>query len=366
MKYLTIMLLVLFSCSAVIAAELDELVKQSDLIIIGRVIKLEEGQLDQDLLKMNVNFRTDVATLIVIEVLKGDPGRQKVNVGFPGFPKAGELTAQKDQSAIWLLTKSDSKYFNIKEIMPENRLGTVRRAIRAAAGIDETATTPRDRATRISDLMAELGGGQTETVRRLAAFQLGEMGAIQAVPGLITTLNDEAPGVRVAAALALQKITGHTSQADFEFGSVESRAKTQAAWQEWWDENEQKTRDEILAAAIDASDKPQPDYQRAIEGLALSENPAYAPLFLGALDSALATRNNPLTAAAANYLGRVKERSAIPRLAGVIEPRTAWPTDETRAAAATAIGTIVGENFGTGAAAIFAAREWWAANRSNF
>lgn len=361
-----IALLVLFCSTAAIAAELDELVKQSDLIVLGRVVRIEEGQLDPDLLKMNVNFRTDVASIIAIEVLKGDPALQKVQAGFPGFPKEGELTAQKDQTAVWLLAKSDSKYFTIKGIVPENRLGTVRRAVRAAAGVTATATTQRDRTARMGDFMAELEGGKTETARRLAAFQLGEMGAIQAVPSLIKALNDDAPSVRVAASLALQKVTGHSSQADFEFGSIESRAKAQTAWKNWWNENDAKTRDEILAAAVEAGEKPQPDYQRAIEGLALSENPAYAPLMTEAFDSAMSAHNSLLTASIASYFGRVKEKSAVRRLAGVLNPEVSWPADEARASAAVAIGSIVGEKFGTGAAAVLAAREWWASNRGNY
>ena len=71
------------------AADLINLVKNSDLIVIGQVLRITEGEINAELLKLGVRFRTDIAVLGVAEVLWGDPDLKaaKVNVGFPGFPK---------------------------------------------------------------------------------------------------------------------------------------------------------------------------------------------------------------------------------------------------------------------------------------
>jgi hypothetical protein len=353
------------------AAEFEDLVKKSDLVLLGQVMRVDEGKLDADLLKMNVKARTDIAHVAVVEMLKGDPAVKKVEVGFPALAKEGAgqgerpgPTIERGQAAIFFVTKGEQKYYEAKtddRVLPQEKLGAVRRAVRSAMGLADVGK-PEDRAKRAARLVQELTAGSTESARRLAAFQLGEIGLLTSVPALIQALHDEAPVVRVAAELALRKITGYHTQADFQDGTAAVRTRAIQAWETWWAANRNKKRDEILSSAAEASFSPQPDFQDAIEGLAQSDDLEFQPLFLQALNSAVSSKSNSLAVCAAHYLGRVKNRGAVPVLAGLL--RAGWTADGTRAAAANAIGNIVGESFGSDP--VPKAIEWWQTNSDRF
>ncbi len=353
------------------AADLINLVKNSDLIVVGQVLRVTEGEINAELLKLGVNFRTDIAVLVVAEVLRGDPDLKaaKVNVGFPGFPKPEQPTLKAGQNGIWLLTRSDLGHYEAKtkdRFLAIDELAAVRRAIRAASGLTTAPADGEDRDTRIRDLCKELAGKGPAGGRRLAAYRLGEMGELSTIPVLIAALGDEAPPVRLAAEIALRKITGHRTQVDFQDDTEEARLRGIDAWKEWFDANKGKSRKDILAAAAQASFRPQPEFLYAIEGLAHYDDLDILPLFRHALDSALSQKNSFLAAAAARYLGRVKDRSSVPKLAVLLGDTETWPALSARTAAAAAIGNTVGRDFGSTTTGVRDCIEWWNTNKDSF
>ena len=351
------------------AANLEKQVNEADLVVFGRVFKIDEGEPDLELKKMGIDFRTDIASLAAVEVLKGGPALRgkRVKIGFPAFPKPGELKIELNQNGVWLLIQSDQKHYIVKStdyFLPANKLGAARRAVRSAMGLGKRPAKPADRAERAAKLCKDLAAEKPDATRRLAAHQLGELGEPQAVPALIDALNDQNPPVRLAADIALRKITGHRAQVDFQHGSVEVRSRAAAAWREWWAANRDKKRQEILLAAAKTGERPQPEFQYAIEGLAAYDDLALLPLFRRTLDSAMSSKDSALAAAAARYLGRVKHRASVPRLASILHE--SWPSASARSAAATAIGNTVGKDFGAGTKAIDKCIEWWRANKDKF
>lgn len=351
------------------AADLQKLVGGSDIVVHGQVVRIAEGKEDLELLKMGIRFRTDIATILVLEVLRGDSTLKKVEVGFPGFPKDGELTPARNQNGLWFLTKSDVPYYVAKSkdcFAQVERLGDVRRAIRAVAGLEENEPDPADRAKRLAELSGQLGAGEFAGARRLAAYQLGEMGELDALPALIHALGDDEPSVRLAADLALTKITGHRAQIDFENAEPAMRARGMMAWQEWREQHKDQARKKVLQDAAEASLRPQPDFVSSVKALAEYDDPSLLPLFTQTLDSALNAQDSVLTAAAARYLGRIKNRDSAGKLAGVVDGTFAWPSLSARSAAAAAIGQIVGQDFGTGSAAVDNCAKWWQENGTEF
>lgn len=370
-RVLCAVLWLLGGARAVGGADLEEMVKGADVIVHGEVIKTTEGEMDAESLRIGVKLRTDVAVVAVQEVLKGDPTLRKVEVGFPAFPRAGELKLELKQQGVWLLTKSDRKYYVLKTgerflpDQPESKLGMVRRALRAAAGLTEPPVRPEERAARVARLCQELDAKQPEGTRRLAAFQLGELGELRAVPALIDALSDEVPSVRLAADIALRRVTGHQAQVDFQSGPQSLRARGVEAWRQWWAGNKERERKEILGEAARASARPQPGFQYAVEGLAQYDDPELLALFLQVLDLALASKNEELVIASARYLGRTRSRGCVPKLVGVVEDPMRWSAS-VRAAAAAAVAKIAGTDFGTGDEVLGKCIEWWRENKDKF
>ncbi len=359
-------------CSGVRAAgsEMDDLValvKDSDLVVVGQVIRVVEGDDDVDAAKLGVKLRTDIAVVAIAEVLKGDPDLKKVEVGFPGFPKDGEVGFKSEQGGIWLLKKSDKKFYEAKvpgRFLRQSRLGTVRRASRVAVGLLVVVRPkPADLKAQLTKLKGELAATKPDAARRVAAYRLGGMGDLRAVKALIRTLDDAAPSVRMAASIALQKITGHRSQVDFKNGAAAVRAQGSAAWRQWWAANEGRTRKDILLAGAKASHRPLPDFQYAVEGLSQYDDAALLPVFRRALDSAISGKNNTLVIAAARYLGRAKDRKSVHALAGLLGKT--WPTVAAKSTAAMAVGNITGKDFGSGREAVTRCAKWWAANKTS-
>jgi hypothetical protein len=349
------------------AADLAERVKGSDVVAVGQVIAIAEGEQNPDIEKMGVKFRTDIAVIVVTEVLKGDPALRKVKVAFPAFPREGQVKLKEDQAGVWLLAKSDRKgLYEVRkadDVLPEDRLGAVRRAVRKAAGLAGGAAQPADKAALARELEKGLAAEEPGS-RRLAAYRLGELGATGAAPRLIEALNDDSPSVRLTADIALRKITGRRVQVDFRNGSPEDRARGIRAWKAWWAKNNDRDRLELLTEAVEQSIRPQPDFQYAIDALADYDDRTLAPLFRRALDSAVSAKNDLLANSAARYLGRVKDRSSAKRLAALIQ--ASWPSTSTQAAAAAALGNIAGKDFGPGSEGINKCILWWREHGDEF
>jgi hypothetical protein len=360
------------SAAAGEAVDLETLVKESDLVVFGQVIDITQGKLDPAALKIGVKTRTDVAALAVVEVLKGDPDLQgkRIDIAFPGFPRKNELTIEPRQKGVWLLTKADrpNRYLARTQgrFLPAKRLGDARRAVRAAAGLKRPGPSAKDRTARVAELVSTLTADEPVRARRLAAYRLGELGDLAAVPALVKALEDDAPSVRLSADLALRKITGHRMQTDFRDGTAEARARGVRAWHDWWETHKGKKRQAILTEAVRAGSRPLPDLPCALEGLAEYGEPALLPLFRETFDSAISSKNERLAAVAAEYFARVKDRRSVPRLAALIDGTYAWPGTSLRAAAVVAIGRIVGREFGAGAAAAERCREWWREHKAAF
>jgi len=348
------------------AADLPELVKKSDVIVLGQVISITEGELDPDALRRGHKFRTDVARIAVVQVLKGDPALRKVTVGFPGFPKPGQLALERNQEGIWFLTKGDQKHYEARtkdRLVNKKMLGAVRRAVRTAAGLTGKDLKPADRAARIAELCKQLGGDRF-TARALAAHKLGDLGALETVPALIHALDDPVATVRLSADIALRKITGRRVHVDFRNGTERTRAPGVAAWKSWWTANKARTRQEILTDAIRLRTQPQPDFHYAIRGLARYPDPSLRATFVQAWDLALSLKDNDLVVAAAEHFGRSKDRTLVPKLARLIDGTFPWQASTSaRVAVATAIGHIVKKDFGTGLDAVGNCVKWWAENR---
>ncbi|MFO7898840.1 MAG: hypothetical protein R6V58_07240, partial [Planctomycetota bacterium] len=266
--------------------------------------------------------------------------------------------------------------------------------------------------------------------RSLAAHRLGHMGAMDAVPDLIRALDDSAASVRLAADIALRKITGHRVELDFRDAGPAVRAPGIQAWKTWWAAraNEEaalpalvkqlesddevarlsadmalrgltghrvdvdftdgppsaraagvaawkrwlaarphETRRRLLATAVRARLRPQPEYKYAMEGLADVAGPATSELFHQALAEGVDLRRTDLIIAAAGYFGRVRDRSAVPGLAALVDGSVRWqPSRPTRQAVVTAIGLIVGKDFGTGRAGLEKCAAWWRDHAEEF
>lgn len=80
-------------------------------------------------------------------------------------------------------------------------------------------------------------------VRMAAARILGELGAVDAIPGLIDALEDPEMSVREQAFVSLRKVSGQSLPFDPDGKDVD-RAKRVKAWREWWD----RARDELTSA----------------------------------------------------------------------------------------------------------------------
>ncbi len=365
-------LMALVPAAATQAAEgLDTLVKQSDLIVMGQVVRITPGELDADLLKMDVKFRIDTAVIAVSEVIKGDPGLagKTVNVVFQGFPKPHQPTLAKEQSGVWLVTKSDRP--NAYEItskgrhLPEGDLAAVRRAALLASGLTPQPKT-EDRSSLAQKAIKELQTGTSAIGRRLAAYQLGELGELSAVPELLKALADENGSVRFAAEVALRKLTGYRVMVDFEQGSEAERQRGRETWEAWWDTNRNQSRKEILANSIRDSQRPQPDFEHAVAGLAEYPDLNLLPVFVRAFDQSMAARNNRMLIITARYFGRVRNRDQVPRLISVVDGSAGWASTSARNAAVAAIGAILKKDFGTGREAVANCLEWWNEHRDSF
>jgi hypothetical protein len=360
------------TASANAGASLEKLVKSSDLVVLGLAGKVVPGLPDPELKRQGIRFRIDTAQVVVIEVFKGDPAlaKQQVKVAFPGFPKEGQLTIKPNDKGIWFLRKSDLQgAYEAKtqdRFRPADELGAVRRAVRSAAGVTGRPTGPVDKAELARKLVKELEESELATDRRNAAYQLGELGQLEAAPALIKALGDESPGVRLAADIALRKTTGHRIPISFQAAPVAERLRGRQAWDTWWQKNRLFDRKTLLARAAEASARPQPDFLHAVEGLAAFGQPQQVALFVRAYESGLTSRNERLLGAAAVYFGRLKDRTYVPRLAALFDGTHAWTTLATQVTAALSLGRIVGEDFGTGKTALRRAAAWWIEHRGDF
>jgi hypothetical protein len=363
--------ILILSAPCLAAGALDSLVRKSDLIVFGPVVRVTQGALDADLLKMDVKFRIDTAALAVGEVLKGDPALagKMINVVFPGFPKPGQPTLAKGQAGLWLLTKSDrANAYEMKtagQYLPQSQLGAVRRAVQAASGI---AGKPKaeDKSAIAKKMSKDLRTSSSHTTRRLAAYRLGELGELNVAPDLVKALGDDNASVRFAADIALRKLTGHRIQVDFERGTNAERQQGQDAWDAWWVEHRKQSRKDILADAVRRSQRPQPDFEHAVAGLAEYTDLNLLPVFIRAFEQSMATKNSRLLIISARYFGRIQDKSYVRKLIAVIDGSLVWTSTSARNAAVAAIGAVVKKDFGSGRTGLRKCLEWWDENRGSF
>lgn len=358
MKIFAMMAFALLAACAY-AADIDQLVEQADVIVQGRIIKVETGKLDEEALGHGLKKRTDIATIAIIEVLKGDFSEQRIEVQIPGLPGADEAKLTRGTNGIFILKKTDNGYAITKQeqVLSDTDLGIVRRAVKSTGG-GVQAEKAGTRAERVAKAEKDLRENESIDVRKSAAFQLGDMGQTSSVPELIKALADSEADVRVAATLALSKITGRRIDMDFEKASTEERRDAIAGWNDWWKNNGERPREELLLEAIKDAQKPQPDVSRAIESLAKSANSNYVQLFRRVLRNSIDSNNDRLAGAAAGYLGHAKDELAVGMLGELLDTKKDWVSSATRLIAAGAVGEIAGKNFGTGPEAIAAAAEY--------
>lgn len=77
-------------------------------------------------------------------------------------------------------------------------------------------------------------------VRMAAARMLGDLGAPQAVPGLIDGLEDPEPSVREAVYIALKEITRRDLPFDALSEDAGERARRVQAWRDWWEKEKDR------------------------------------------------------------------------------------------------------------------------------
>ncbi|MFW6107757.1 MAG: hypothetical protein ACOC70_01025, partial [bacterium] len=188
-----------------------------------------------------------------------------------------------------------------------------------------------------------------------------------ALPALVKQLESDDKAARLSADMALRALSGHRVDADFADGPESARAAGVAAWKRWLAARPQETRRRLLETAVRARLRPQPEYKYAIEGLAAVAGPAASELFHRALDEGVDLRRSDLIIAAADYFGRVRDRSAVPGLAALIDGSVRWqPGRPTREAVVTALGLIAGKDFGTGRAGVEKCAAWWRDHAEEF
>ena len=78
-------------------------------------------------------------------------------------------------------------------------------------------------------------------LRMAAARALGDLATVEAIPGLIDTLDDDEALVREAAYLSLRSVTGRDLPFDAHSPDAAERARRIKVWREWWDKERPKT-----------------------------------------------------------------------------------------------------------------------------
>ena len=224
----------------------------------------------------------------------------------------------------------------------------VGRPAEAISAIDRLATF-RDRAA-VPALIKALGHEQAG-VRRAAAMALGSCGNRGAAAALLKALRDESPPVAQAAHVALEHLTGQT-RAFNPYGDRDRQLKQAETWQDWLDDNSWGSIEKDLIARL-ASDDPITSHLAA-EAMGHVGGASAKAALRKYLES---SRKDSLVArlAAIRALGHLRDESAVPLLAKILETNTvkrrtrakgshefgwAAPPDHLAGAAAEALGWI--------------------------
>jgi len=174
----------------------------------------------------------------------------------------------------------------------------------------------RDR--RVVPVLVEAVGDYESSVRLAAAWALSACGNRDAVGPLVRGLYDRDPHVAQAAHVALEHLTGH-SETFNPYGDRLTRIEQAAAWKSWIDGHAWDVIEQDLIARLGADDPIE--VHLAIEALGhVGSEPAKAAL----RQFVASGRKDSLVArlAAIRALGHLRDRSAVPLLAQVLEENT--------------------------------------------
>ncbi len=213
----------------------------------------------------------------------------------------------------------------------------------------ERMATFRDRAA-VPALIKALGHEEAG-VRRAAAMALGSCGNRGAAAALLKALRDKSPTVAQAAHIALGHLTGQTREFN-PYGDRDRQLKQAAAWQGWLNDNNWDSIEKDLIAHL-ASDDPITSHLAA-EAMGHVGGASAKAALRKYIES---SRKDSLVArlAAIRALGHLRDESAVPLLAKILETNTvkrrisakgshefgwAAPPDHLAGAAAEALGWI--------------------------
>lgn len=155
---------------------------------------------------------------------------------------------------------------------------------------------------------------ESADLRMNAALALSACGNLQAVDGLVGSLEDSVPAVAMAAHVALENLTGHT--ASFNAYDDAQRKKGAEAWRLWLQRNPWDKVEEDLIARLTSRD-PVIE-MKAVEAL----GHIGAEEAKGALRAFVKEKQSAdlrATLAAMRALGHLRDESAVPMLAQILK-----------------------------------------------
>ena len=172
----------------------------------------------------------------------------------------------------------------------------------------------RSAAPALAAALRDTGAG----VRCDAALALAACGTRETVPALLDALEDPAPEAALAAAVALEHLTGHSEALD-PYQDTTSRKRQAAVWRAWIDGHDWDAMEKDLVARVGGSDPI--DCHLAIEALGHvgaedAKVALRAYLESGPTDSLLARL------AAVRALGYLRDAGAVPLLRAILEQNT--------------------------------------------
>ncbi len=426
---LTAAFLLFISAPAWSGDALVERVGRADLVVFGEVMNVIEGDGAGD---NEDEPRPPIARVAVLEVLRGSTTRPALDVDLSRLTADDGPRIEPNQRGVWLLERAGEGAYAIRDgdqVVPADRLAEVRRAVTVVGDIAPDDGPAEDRAERVEELRAELEHERSGR-RSLAAHKLGEMGAIEAVPDLIDMLDDSASSVRLAAHIALCKITGHKGALDFREAGRAVREPAIDAWRNWWADRERERaalrvfieqlesddaatrhaadlalgaltghrvdvdfadapeearaaavrewekqleeqpeglRRSLLETAVMNQNRPQPEHKYAIGGLSQIAGPEALDTMRRAFRTGVDLRDSDLVIATADYFGRIRDRDVVPELMRLLDRTGRWePSRPVRAALVAAVGRIAGRDFGTGEEAVERCVTWWQDHAEEF
>ena len=131
-----------FAKSGIIKVSDEELVELSDLIVVGKITRITGGGFSAK--------GKEIATITVVEVIKGEKGLKKVKFAFPSRKRSRKTSAdlfyEKGQEGIWFLRKPKKGKYHLADypgcLQPVEKLDDIRAIVEKeesykSAGLDE-------------------------------------------------------------------------------------------------------------------------------------------------------------------------------------------------------------------------------------